>query len=37
MPGADRRGWVPVEGVADAIAFLARDAAGHVTGALLTI
>ncbi len=37
MPGADRRGWVPVESVADAIAFLARDAAGRVTGTLLAI
>ena len=37
MPGSDRRDWVPVESVADAIAFLVRDEAGHVTGALLTI
>jgi NAD(P)-dependent dehydrogenase (short-subunit alcohol dehydrogenase family) len=37
MPGADRSGWVPVESVAEAIAFLASDAAAHVTGALLTV
>lgn len=37
MPGSDRRGWVPVESVADAIAFLVRDDSGHVTGTLLTI
>lgn len=37
MPDADRSGWVPVESVAEAIAFLAGDAARHVTGALITI
>jgi len=37
MPGADRTGWVPVEAVADAIAFLGGEGAGHVTGAVLTI
>ena len=37
MPDSDRTGWVPVERVADAIAFLVRDEAAHVTGALLTI
>jgi NAD(P)-dependent dehydrogenase (short-subunit alcohol dehydrogenase family) len=37
MPGSDRRGWVPVESVAEAIAFLVRDEAGHVTGSLLSI
>src|SRR2546430_10109352 len=26
MPDSDRRGWVPVEAVADAIAILAREA-----------
>jgi NAD(P)-dependent dehydrogenase (short-subunit alcohol dehydrogenase family) len=37
MPDSDRTGWVPVESVADAIAFLVRDDARHVTGALLTV
>lgn len=37
MPDADRRGWVPVESVADLIAVLARDESAHLTGALLTI
>jgi NAD(P)-dependent dehydrogenase (short-subunit alcohol dehydrogenase family) len=37
MPDADRRGWIPVESVADAIAFLVRDEAAHVTGCLLSI
>jgi len=37
MPDADRSGWVPVESVADAIAFLARDEAGHVNGTLVAI
>jgi NAD(P)-dependent dehydrogenase (short-subunit alcohol dehydrogenase family) len=37
MPDSDRKGWVPVESVADAIAFLVRDDARHVTGALLTV
>ena len=37
MPGADRTGWVPVEEVADAIAFLGSENAAHVTGAVLTI
>ena len=37
MPDADHRGWVPVESVADAIAFLVRDEAAHITGAALSI
>jgi len=37
MPGADRKGWVPVEAVADAIAFLVRDESGHVNGTLMEV
>jgi NAD(P)-dependent dehydrogenase (short-subunit alcohol dehydrogenase family) len=37
MPDADPRAWVPVERVADAVAFLAGDEAGHVNGAVLEI
>jgi NAD(P)-dependent dehydrogenase (short-subunit alcohol dehydrogenase family) len=37
MPDSDRQGWVPVESVADVIAFLVSDRSAHVTGALLTI
>lgn len=37
MPDSDRSGWVPVESVADAIAFLVRDESAHVTGALLSV
>jgi NAD(P)-dependent dehydrogenase (short-subunit alcohol dehydrogenase family) len=37
MPDSDRKGWVPVEGVADAIAVLAREASAHITGTLLAI
>jgi NAD(P)-dependent dehydrogenase (short-subunit alcohol dehydrogenase family) len=37
MPDSDRKGWVPVESVADAIAFLVRDTSAHVTGALLAV
>jgi NAD(P)-dependent dehydrogenase (short-subunit alcohol dehydrogenase family) len=37
MPDADHSSWVPVESVADAVAYLARDEAGHVTGTLLAI
>jgi NAD(P)-dependent dehydrogenase (short-subunit alcohol dehydrogenase family) len=36
MPDADPRAWVPVERVADAVAFLAGDEAAHVNGAILT-
>ena len=37
MPDADRSRWVPVDAVADAVAFLAGERAGHVTGTLLAI
>lgn len=37
MPDSDRRGWVPVEAVADAIAGLAREASAHISGTLLAI
>ena len=37
MPDSDRQGWVPVESVAEAIAFLVSDGSAHVTGSLLTI
>ena len=37
MPDSDHKGWVPVESVADAIAFLVRDTSSHVTGTLLAI
>ena len=37
MPDADRRGWVPVEAVAEAIAVLAREESAHITCTLLAI
>jgi NAD(P)-dependent dehydrogenase (short-subunit alcohol dehydrogenase family) len=37
MPDVDPKTWTPVEAVADAIAYLAGESAGHVTGALLTV
>jgi len=37
MPSSDRKGWVPVESVAAAIAFLASEEASHVTAALVTV
>ena len=37
MPDSDRKGWVPVEAVADAIAVLAREASAHISGTLLAI
>jgi NAD(P)-dependent dehydrogenase (short-subunit alcohol dehydrogenase family) len=37
MPDADPKTWVPVEAVADAIAYLAARTSAHVTGTLLAI
>jgi len=37
MPGVDPATWVPVEAVADAVAWLASESAGHVTGTVLAI
>lgn len=37
MPGSDRKGWVPVESVADAIAYLVADSSAHVSGTLLAV
>jgi NAD(P)-dependent dehydrogenase (short-subunit alcohol dehydrogenase family) len=37
MPDSDRTGWVPVDAVADAVAFLVRDESAHLTGTLLTV
>ena len=37
MPNVDPRTWVPVTAVADAVASLAAENAGHVTGTLLQI
>jgi NAD(P)-dependent dehydrogenase (short-subunit alcohol dehydrogenase family) len=37
MPDADPRTWVPVDAVADAIAYLAAESSAHVTGTLLAI
>lgn len=37
MPDADPKTWTPVEAVADAVAFLTRPDAGHITGSLLSI
>jgi NAD(P)-dependent dehydrogenase (short-subunit alcohol dehydrogenase family) len=37
MPTADPRTWVPVGSVADAVAFLAAESSGHITGTLLAI
>jgi NAD(P)-dependent dehydrogenase (short-subunit alcohol dehydrogenase family) len=37
MPSVDPKTWVPVESVANAIAYLASDAAAHVSGTLLAI
>ena len=37
MPGADPKTWVPVEAVANAVAFLAAGSSAHITGTLLAI
>ena len=37
MPDVDPATWVPVQSVADAIAFLAADTSAHVSGTLLAI
>jgi len=37
MPNVDPKTWVPVEAVADAIAYLAAESSGHVTGTLLAV
>ena len=37
MPTADPATWVPVESVANAVAFLAAESSGHITGTLLAI
>jgi len=37
MPDSDRKGWVPVAAVADAIATLARPESRYITGTLLAI
>ena len=37
MPNVDPKTWVPVEAVAEAIAYLAADSSGHVTGTLLAV
>jgi NAD(P)-dependent dehydrogenase (short-subunit alcohol dehydrogenase family) len=37
MPDVDPKTWTPVTAVADGIAYLSSEAAGHVTGTLLAI
>ena len=37
MPDADRSGWVTTDAVAEAVAFLAGDAAGAVTGSSVAV
>lgn len=37
MPDVDPRTWTPVTAVADAIAYLAGESAGHVSGTLLAV
>jgi NAD(P)-dependent dehydrogenase (short-subunit alcohol dehydrogenase family) len=36
MPGADQRGWVPLEDVAEAIAYLVSPESGAANGAVIT-
>ena len=37
MPDSDRKGWVPVESVAAAIAWLAAEESAHVTGTVVAV
>jgi hypothetical protein len=37
MPGVDPKTWVPVDAVADAIAYLAAESSAHISGTLLAI
>ena len=37
MPAVDPKTWVPVDAVADAIAYLAAESSAHISGALLNI
>jgi len=37
MPDSDRKGWVPVESVAAAIAWLASEESAHVTGTVVAV
>jgi NAD(P)-dependent dehydrogenase (short-subunit alcohol dehydrogenase family) len=37
MPDSDRKGWVPVESVAAAIAWLAGEESAHVTGTVVSV
>jgi NAD(P)-dependent dehydrogenase (short-subunit alcohol dehydrogenase family) len=37
MPDVDPQTWVPVDAVADAVAYLAAESSAHVTGTLLAI
>ena len=37
MPNVDPKTWVPVEAVADAIAYLGAESSGQITGTLLAI
>jgi hypothetical protein len=37
MPDADPSTWVPLQAAANAIAFLASEASGHIQGTLLPL